>query len=66
MKTSEIFAILGPAARDVGSGLYLFEWDSNDGRVFRISTQGMCRKPDVLGFVEQAKAYIPADKQKGT
>lgn len=55
MKTSDIFAILGPAARDVGSGLYVFEWDANDGRVFSVSTQDICAKPMSLGFHEIVK-----------
>ena len=36
---------LGPAAREVGSGVYVVEWDMRDGRVFRVSSSTLCGKP---------------------
>lgn len=35
---------LGPAAREVGSGLHILEWDLIDGRLFRISFLEACEK----------------------
>ena len=46
-------AKLGPAARDVGSGLYVLEWDVTDGRVFSVSAAS-CGKPYNVGFRERA------------
>lgn len=34
MSVHSIISQLGPAARDVGSGLYVLQWDVTDGRVF--------------------------------
>jgi hypothetical protein len=50
MTVREILQRLGPAARDVGSGLHVLEWDVTDGRKFRISTPGACDKPLHAGF----------------
>lgn len=36
---------LGPAAREVGAGVYVVEWDMRDGRVFRVSSSTLCGKP---------------------
>jgi hypothetical protein len=41
----EILRLLGPAARDVGSGLTILEWNSTDGRVFRVGGTSLCRVP---------------------
>jgi hypothetical protein len=41
---------LGPAARDIGSGLHIFEWDISDGRVFSVSTGALCGKPMKIGY----------------
>lgn len=46
----DIIARLGPASRQVGSGLYVLEWDVVDGRVFHVSTQDACGKPLAVGF----------------
>jgi len=50
MPVQSIIDQLGPAARDVGSGVFLFEWDVTDGRVFFVSTSGACDKPFSTGF----------------
>jgi hypothetical protein len=43
--------LLGPASRDVGSGLYVFEWDLTDGSVFHISSGGdLCAKSVASGI----------------
>jgi hypothetical protein len=41
----EIVVLLGPAARDIGSGLTILEWNSADGRVFRVGGTSLCRAP---------------------
>jgi len=50
MPVSAIIGRLGPAARDIGSGLYVLEWDVTDGRKFFVSTAGLCEKPFAAGF----------------
>jgi hypothetical protein len=47
---SSIVKQLGPAARDVGSGLYVLQWDVSDGRTFTASTANACSKPVSIGF----------------
>jgi hypothetical protein len=54
MTVPEILKRLGPAARDVGSGLYVLQWDLTDGRVFFVSTPDACSKPMGFGYVERA------------
>jgi hypothetical protein len=54
MTVTEILNRLGPAARDVGSGLHVLQWDLTDGRVFFVSTPDACGKPMGLGYVERA------------
>jgi len=49
MTTGEIVKRLGPAARDVGAGLYVLEWDLTDGRVFRVSALDVCSQPVAVG-----------------
>jgi hypothetical protein len=50
MPVAEIIRRLGPAARDVGSGLYVLQWDVTDGRTFLVSTGSACGKPVNTGF----------------
>jgi hypothetical protein len=50
MTVTEILSRLGPAARDRGSGVYVFEWDTTDGRTFRLSFAGLCDRPFGFGF----------------
>jgi hypothetical protein len=45
MSMWEIVVLLGPAARDIGSGLTVLEWNSTDGRVFRVGGTSLCRVP---------------------
>ena len=55
-KTMSIHAIvgrLGPAARDVGSGLHVLEWDATDGRRFRVSAADACGQPMATGLVDR-------------
>lgn len=50
LDTRAIVERLGPAARDVGSGLHVLEWDVSDGRRFLVSTAGACAIPVATGF----------------
>jgi hypothetical protein len=50
MLVEAILQKLGPAARDVGSGLHVLEWDVTDGRAFRVSASSSCGKPYSVGF----------------
>jgi protocatechuate 3,4-dioxygenase beta subunit len=50
MTTRAIMERLGPAARDIGSGLHVLEWDVEDGRAFLVSTAGTCELPMRAGF----------------
>lgn len=42
MSLSELVATLGPASRDVGSGLHIFIWEARDGSTLRASAGGRC------------------------
>lgn len=50
MNIKEIARRLGPAARDIGSGLYIIEWEVTDGRTFRVSATSACAAPMKIGF----------------
>ena len=64
MITSEIIKRLGPAVRDVGSGLYVLEWKTTDGRVFHVSTAGICSKPMALGFYNPEISKKPLQRTR--
>jgi len=55
MTLRQILEHLGPAARDVGSGLYVLEWKSTDGRTFRANGPSLCAPPFRAAFVGGAK-----------
>ncbi len=48
MSLSALVAILGPASRDIGSGLHIFVWQARDGSTLRASAGGLCDR--VLKF----------------
>lgn len=41
----QIVAQIGPAARDVGFGVYVLEWDLADGQVLSVSAESACSVP---------------------
>ena len=41
----EIVELLGPAQRELGSGLMILGWESTDGRVFLVGGTSMCKPP---------------------
>ena len=45
-----IFERLGPARRELGSGLYIFDWEADDGRVFVVSSSSRCGVVRQAGF----------------
>ena len=42
MSLSALVATLGPASRDIGSGLHIFVWQARDGSALRASAGGLC------------------------
>lgn len=42
MNLTELVAMLGPASRDIGSGLHIFIWEARDGSTLRASAGGLC------------------------
>ncbi len=44
MSLSALVALLGPASRDVGSGLHIFVWEARDGSTLRASAGGLCER----------------------
>jgi hypothetical protein len=41
----EIVELLGPAQRELGSGMMILAWESTDGRVFLVGGTSMCKPP---------------------
>ena len=41
----QIVALLGPAARDAGFGVYVLEWEMTDGQVLSVSAESACSVP---------------------
>ena len=41
----EIVELLGPAQRELGSGLMILGWESTDARVFLVGGTSMCKPP---------------------
>jgi len=54
----EIIELLGPAQRELGSGLMIFGWESTDGRLFLVGGSSMCERPIYARF-EQG---VPSNK----
>ena len=48
MSLSALAAMLGPATRDIGSGLHILVWQARDGSTLRASAGGLCDR--VLKF----------------
>lgn len=44
MSLSALVAMLGPASRDIGSGLYIFIWEARDGSTLSASAGGLCAR----------------------
>ncbi len=42
MSLSALVVMLGPASRDIGSGLHIFVWEARDGSTLRASAAGLC------------------------
>lgn len=55
MTLRQIIDLLGPAVRDIGSGLHILEWQSTDGRIFRANGPSYCERPVHLGFLRQGE-----------
>ena len=50
MSAADVLKRIGPASRELGSGVYILEWDVSDGRVFSLSASSLCAKPLSIGF----------------
>jgi hypothetical protein len=44
MSLSALVKMLGPATRDIGSGLHIFIWEARDGSTLRASAGGLCER----------------------
>jgi hypothetical protein len=42
MSMWEVVRILGPAARSIGSGLFVLEWEDTKGRLFIVGGTSLC------------------------
>jgi hypothetical protein len=54
MTMLEIIELLGPAQRELGSGLMIFGWESTDGRLFLVGGSSMCERPIYARFEQGA------------
>lgn len=55
MTVPQIVQRLGPAVRDLGSGLHVLAWDVTDGRHFLVSAADACTQVVSAGF--QGRTY---------
>lgn len=44
MSLHALIGALGPASRDVGSGLHILVWEARDGATLRASAPGFCER----------------------
>jgi hypothetical protein len=65
MTVYEILGLLGPAARDIGSGLYFLQWDSTDGRVFTVTATSVCDRPRGLRFAPKQASNNRLERSQG-
>jgi hypothetical protein len=59
MLLPQIVAKIGPAQRDVGSGVHVLQWPVADGRWFSVSVADGCSKPLATGFLRPVKTPRP-------
>ena len=60
----DIVVLLGPASRNVGSGLTILEWNSTDGRVFRVGGTSLCRVPLYARFDQGFPSNTPLERTR--
>lgn len=53
LNVKEIVARLGPAAREVGSGVYVLRWDLTNGQMFSVSATSPCALPMARGLLKK-------------
>src|SRR5947207_15770608 len=56
----EIVKLLGPAQRELGSGLMILGWESTDGRIFLVGGTSMCKPPLYARF----DSVVPSSKSQ--
>jgi hypothetical protein len=42
MSVHALLEVLGPASRDIGSGLYILVWEARDGSTLRVRASSLC------------------------
>jgi hypothetical protein len=52
---ARVFARLGPARAEVGSGVYTYDWVADDGRVFVAAASSRCGLVHRAGFVDAGR-----------
>jgi hypothetical protein len=52
---ARLFARLGPARSEVGSGAYTYDWVADDGRVFVAAASSRCGLVRRAGFVDAGR-----------
>jgi len=60
----EIVELLGPAQRELGSGLMIFGWESTDGRLFLVGGSSMCKPPLYARFDQGAPSNISLERTR--
>jgi len=60
----EIVELLGPAQREIGSGLMILGWQSSDGRVFLIGGSSMCKPPIYARFDQGAPSNNSLERMR--
>jgi hypothetical protein len=64
MTISEIIELLGPAQRELGSGLMIFGWESTDGRLFFVGGPSMCERPIYARFDRRVRSNKSLDRTR--
>jgi hypothetical protein len=65
MTMSEIIELLGPAHRELGSGLMIFGWESTDGRIFLVGGPSMCERPIYARFDQGVPSNKSLERTRG-
>jgi hypothetical protein len=65
MTLGQVIERLGPASRDIGSGLHILEWRVTDGRSYRVSGASLCERPMQATFVHDAPTNKSLELTRG-
>jgi hypothetical protein len=64
MTMREIVELLGPAQRELGSGLMILGWQSSDGRLFLVGGSSMCKPPIYARFDQGASSNTSLERTR--